>query len=71
MTFGEIRAPTLVIDGGRDVSDIHEIVAKLSAELPGAQKEVLKDCGHIAPMENPETFNKLLFDFLGKVRDRR
>ena len=67
----EIRAPTLVIDGARDVSDIHEIVAKLSAEIPGAQKRVLEDCGHIAPMENPEAFNKLLLDFPGKVRDRR
>jgi len=65
----EIRAPTLVIDGGRDVSDIHKIVAKLSAEIPGAQQQVLKDCGHIVPMEDPEAFNKLLFDFL-KARGR-
>jgi len=60
----EIRAPTLVIDGGRDVSDIHKIVAKLSADIPGAKQEVLKYCGHIAPMENPEAFNKLLLEFL-------
>jgi pimeloyl-ACP methyl ester carboxylesterase len=62
--LGEIRAPTLIIGGGRDVSDIHKIVAKLSAEIPGAQQQILKDCGHIAPMENPEAFNKLLLDFL-------
>jgi len=60
----EIRAPTLVIDGGRDVSDIHKIVSKLSTEIPGAQQQVLKDCGHIAPMENPEAFNKLLLELL-------
>ena len=60
----EIRAPTLVVDGGRDVSDIHKIVAKLTAEIPGSQQQVLKDCGHIAPMENPEAFTKLLLDFL-------
>ena len=52
------------IDGDRDVSDIHKIVTKLSAEIPGAKQEVLKDCGHIAPMENPEAFNKLLLEFL-------
>jgi 3-oxoadipate enol-lactonase len=62
----EIRAPTLVIDGARDVSDIHKIVAKLTADIPGAQKQVLNDCGHIAPMENPEAFNKLLLPFLAK-----
>jgi 3-oxoadipate enol-lactonase len=65
----EIRAPTLVIGGGRDISDIHKIVAKLSAEIPGAQQQVLKDCGHIAPMENPEAFNKLLSQFL-KAQNR-
>jgi len=64
----EVRAPTLVIGGGRDVSDIHKIVAKLSAEIPGAQQHVLNDCGHIAPMENPEAFNKLLLEFLMLVR---
>jgi 3-oxoadipate enol-lactonase len=62
--LAEIRAPTLVIGGSRDVSDIHKIVAKLSAEIRGAQQQVLKDCGHIAPMENPEAFNRLLVEFL-------
>ena len=64
----EIRAPTLLIDGARDVSDIHEIVAKLAADIPDAQQQVLKDCGHIVPMENPEAFNQLLFGFLRKHR---
>lgn len=66
--LGQIRAPTLVIDGARDLPDIHKIVTKLTADIPGARKEVLKDCGHIAPMENPEAFNKLLLEFLAKTR---
>jgi pimeloyl-ACP methyl ester carboxylesterase len=50
-------------------SDIHKIVAKLSAEIPGGKQEVLKDCGHIALMEDLEAFNKLLLEFL-KAQNR-
>jgi pimeloyl-ACP methyl ester carboxylesterase len=60
----EIRAPTLVVGGERDVSDIHKIVAKLVAEIPGARKEMLPDAGHLVPMEKPEEFNRLVLEFI-------
>jgi pimeloyl-ACP methyl ester carboxylesterase len=62
----EIHAPTLVIGGERDVSDIHQIVARLAAEIPGAQKEVLPGAGHLVPMERPEDFNRLTLGFLAQ-----
>lgn len=62
--LGEIRARTLIVGGGRDVSDIHKIVAKLKSEIPGAKGHTLPNCGHIAPMEDPEAFNKVVLDFL-------
>src|SRR5204862_8075672 len=55
----EIRAPTLVIGGDRDVSDIHKIVARLASEIPGAQKEMSAQAGHLVPMEKPDAFNRL------------
>jgi 3-oxoadipate enol-lactonase len=60
----EVRAPTLVIGGQRDVSDIHAIVDKLSHEIPGAEKVLLPGAGHIVPMEQPEKFNSLALQFL-------
>jgi pimeloyl-ACP methyl ester carboxylesterase len=60
----EIRAPTLVIGGERDVSDIHKIVAKLAAEIPGARKIIVAGAGHLVPMEQPEEFNRLALEFL-------
>jgi pimeloyl-ACP methyl ester carboxylesterase len=62
----EIRVPTLALGGERDVSDIHRIVAKLAAEIPGAQKQVLPGAGHLVPMEKPEEFNRLTLEFLAK-----
>lgn len=65
----EVHARTLVIGGERDVSDIHKIVDKLVAEIPGARKETLPDTGHLVPMEKPEEFNRLVLDFI--QRDNR
>jgi pimeloyl-ACP methyl ester carboxylesterase len=62
--LGEIRARTLVIGGERDVSDIHAIVGKLAAEIPGATKRMFAGCGHIVPMEAPAEFNRVVLDFL-------
>lgn len=62
--LSEIRVPTLVLDGDRDIADIHRIADKLAAEIPGARKEVIRNAGHIANMEQPEQFNKLALEFL-------
>jgi pimeloyl-ACP methyl ester carboxylesterase len=60
----EIKAPTLVIVGDRDVPDIQRLVDQLAAELPDVRKEVVTSAGHIVNMEQPEPFNKLLLGFL-------
>lgn len=64
----EIHAPTLVIGGERDVSDIHDIIERLTSEIPGAQKKILPVAGHLVPMEKPEEFNRLALEFLEKSR---
>jgi pimeloyl-ACP methyl ester carboxylesterase len=60
----EIQARTLIVGGGRDVSDIHRIIEQLSAEIPRAQKVIFPDAGHLVPLEQPERFNALLKEFL-------
>ncbi len=62
----EIRAPTLIIGGERDVSDIHKIVAKLASEITGARKQSVDDAGHLVPMEKAQEFNRLALDFIQK-----
>ena len=61
-----IRARTLIVGGGRDVSDVKEIVAKLRGEITGAEEYTFKDCGHIVPMEAPQKFNELVLGFLDR-----
>lgn len=66
--LGEIRAPTLLIVGERDVPDIQKIVKLLSAGIRGARTEVVRAAAHLPNMEDPERVNQLLGEFLAASR---
>jgi 3-oxoadipate enol-lactonase len=64
-----IRVPTLVLVGSRDiltpVGDSEELVER----IPGAQLVVLPGAAHGLMAEQAGTFNRLVLDFLDRVRD--
>jgi 3-oxoadipate enol-lactonase len=60
----EIKVPTLLIVGDRDVADIHEICGLLYARVPGIKVVLIHNSGHIVNMEQPEEFNRAVLDFL-------
>jgi 3-oxoadipate enol-lactonase len=62
--LGEIRAPTLLIVGERDVPDIQQIVKLLAAGVRGARTEVVPGAAHMPNMEDPALVNRLLGEFL-------
>ncbi len=49
-----VRAPTLVIVGGRDVPDFAAIAERLARELPGAELHRIPAAGHLLALEQPE-----------------
>jgi 3-oxoadipate enol-lactonase len=69
--LGELRVPTLVIEGGRDVEGIRQICAKLAAEVPGAQLEVFADSDHLPSYREPERFNRVVLEFLDGLAPSR
>lgn len=60
----EIKAPTLVVVGERDIADFRLVADVLAENLPRARKLVLPDCGHLPPVEQPHAFNEALVAFL-------
>ena len=62
--LGDIRAPTLVVTGDKDLRDIHEIAARLAAEIPGAQRAHIADAGHLPSLERPDEFDRVVLAFL-------
>jgi 3-oxoadipate enol-lactonase len=62
--LGEIRVPTLVVVGDRDIKHMQRIADKLAAEVGGAKKVVIPGAGHIANMEKPAEFDRAVLPFL-------
>lgn len=67
MRLAEIRVPTLVIVGKRDLPDFQAIAEILAAGIPGAEKVEMPGVGHMSNMEDPAAFNKVLLGFLPAV----
>jgi 3-oxoadipate enol-lactonase len=62
--LGEVAAPTLLIVGEEDVSDMHVIGQRLAREIPGARLETIPDTAHVPNMERPREFDELVLPFL-------
>jgi 3-oxoadipate enol-lactonase len=60
-----IEAPALVIHGDEDLIVPVENGRMLAARLPNASYVELPRRGHNIPLEDPETFNRLVLEFLG------
>jgi pimeloyl-ACP methyl ester carboxylesterase len=44
--------------------DIQKIVQTREADIPGIKKVVIPGAGHLANMEKPEEFNRVVLEFL-------
>jgi 3-oxoadipate enol-lactonase len=62
--LADVRVPTLVVVGERDLLDFRRIADKLANEIPGARKIVLEGAGHMSNMERPAEFNAAVLEFL-------
>ena len=63
----KIDVPTLVIVGERDLPDFHDIADALKRGILKATKVVIPGVGHMANMEAPEKFNKVVLSFLSEI----
>jgi pimeloyl-ACP methyl ester carboxylesterase len=63
----EIKVPTLVIVGDRDVDDIRQAAEELGRGISGARLVVMPGVAHVPNMERPDEFNRLVLDFLNSI----
>lgn len=63
-TIAGIIAPTLVVVGADDPSTPVDHARLIQERIPGARLEVIPDAAHLANVEQPEIFNRLLRGFL-------
>jgi len=65
----EIKAPTLVIVGEKDIDDVLKIADLLEERIQNCVKKVIADAGHMTNMENPKEVNKLISHFLINIEN--
>lgn len=62
--LSKVGAPTLVLVGERDVSELQTIAAYVARGVPGARRETIAGAGHLASMEAPQRANELVLGFI-------
>jgi pimeloyl-ACP methyl ester carboxylesterase len=65
----EIRVPTLIIQGGRDLLVPTGAARDVAEHIPGARLEVLREASHLPYMTHPDAFNNFVGDFLLRHAD--
>lgn len=62
--LSQITVPTLVVVGDRDILTPVPFSRKITERMPKAELAVIKGCGHITFIEQPEENTRLIVDFL-------
>jgi pimeloyl-ACP methyl ester carboxylesterase len=62
--LADIRVPTLVLVGDKDALTPPDRSEEMAAAIPGARLVVVLKCGHASTLEQPETVNAALVEWL-------
>jgi len=62
-----IAVPTLLIAGGADTTAPAVVMERMAAKIPGAWFVTIPGAGHLANLEQPAAFNRVLEEFLAGI----
>ncbi len=65
--LGEVRVPTLIIDGAEDNATTHKAGEIMAAQIVGARRVVMSDAAHLPSLEHPAEFTRLIDGFLNEA----
>lgn len=69
--LSEVRAPTLVVAGGRDTPLMRDVSARIARGIPGARLLVIEEADHLPQMVAPAEFRAALDELLARVESAR
>ena len=67
--LGEIRAPTLVVIGGRDTEFSRRMGEEAARGIAGAKRVVMAEGDHLSQMVSPAEFNRHVLSFWRSLKD--
>jgi 3-oxoadipate enol-lactonase len=62
--LSEIHAPTSILVGEFDIPDVHAQGGAIQAGIPGAQRDILNNAGHLIQVEAPAAFVEKFGEFV-------
>ncbi len=66
-TLGAVKVPTLVLVGEHDAPSPPDVVRVWQQRMPESELVVIPGAGHLSNMEDPDTFNAALVDFIDRL----
>jgi pimeloyl-ACP methyl ester carboxylesterase len=60
----QVAVPALLVAGSDDLTAPAALMGSMAQKIPKAEFVVLRGCGHLGPLDQPEEFNKVLEGFL-------
>lgn len=66
-----VRAPTLILCGGRDWLTAPALSRQLSVMIAGSRLQIVPSAGHMLPLEAPEVLNHAIREFVASVARER
>ena len=64
--LSKIKIPVLIICGEKDKLSPPHIMKEMAESISNSEFHIIPRAGHISPLENPETVNKIIADFLSR-----
>jgi pimeloyl-ACP methyl ester carboxylesterase len=66
--LSEIHVPTLILAGEHDIADVHAHSGAIQAGIRGSRREIVKNSGHLVPLEAPDDLSARISGFIEKHR---
>jgi pimeloyl-ACP methyl ester carboxylesterase len=63
----ELDVPALILVGEFDIPDVHAHAGAINAGIRNSERRIIAKAGHLVPLEQPESFNRVVLDFLGGI----
>jgi 3-oxoadipate enol-lactonase len=67
--LGSIKVPTLILVGESDAITPPAMAEMLKKGIAGSKLVVIKNAGHMSPMEQPEQVNRAIRDFVQSIKN--
>ena len=67
--LSKISIPTLIICGDEDKLSPPDIMKSMADKIKDSEFVLIKDAGHMTPIEKPQAVNKSIKDFLINLKE--